>query len=194
MNGSKHCSSNKISLEIPAREKFGVIEIKTYTVKSLTEIPENNIRYPNNLQEWKIANYNHNIENEVLHNAIPGGIDVIFGRDNLGKLLLEDTIIRPFNKCAIRSTKVGWKVGGNFHKHPHARWQRIKSKVTILSSKNSIRTTSLKAQDSQIEAGLTKVLNNKRKWRMRVNILLIRNVQWSRFSKISNNKNIECIQ
>ena len=161
VNGSKHCSSKIINLEIPTRNKLGVIEIQAYTVKSLTQIPENNIHNLKIWQEWKIANYNHNIKNEVLQNITTGEIDIIIGQDNLWKFVLEDTIIHPSNTFAITNTKLGWTIGGKFHKYLYAKWQRIKPKETILSSTNSIRTASPKTQDSQIEEVLTKLFNKE---------------------------------
>ena len=161
VTGSKHCSSNIINLGIPTRERFGVIEIQAYTVKSLTQIPENNIRNLKIWQEWKIANYNHNIKNEVLQNAITGEIDIIIGQDNLWKFVLEDTIIHPSNMFAITNTKLGWTVGGKFYKYLPAIWQRIKPKETVLRSTNSIRAASPKIQDSQIQKILIKLFNKE---------------------------------
>ena len=75
--------------------------------------------------------------------------------------MLEDTIIHPSNTFAITNTKLGWTIGGKFHKYLYAKWQRIKPKETILSSTNSIRTASPKTQDSQIEEVLTKLFNKE---------------------------------
>ena len=158
VSGSKTYTGEKITLQVPTKEKGEKITFMGLTIpEGLPEIEQQKpIDFKNN---W--PNLDNEIQKEIQNNRVTGQIDILVGLDNFFRFVLEEAVIHPSEEFGIINTKLGWTIGGSICTATPMVWQRIKTKENKVPSfvETKAYQTKVKLNDMSSEEEIEKSLN-----------------------------------